>query len=79
MTGCAYWEIQHSIITGTVPPCFLHAMCVIIDFIYQAQAPIFCDTSITAMEEALKAFHSGKDQVIASGARVGKSGVIYHF
>ena len=82
MTGRAYREIQRSIIAiiaGAVPPRFLRAMRAIIDFIYQAQAPIFCNISITTMEEALKAFHSDKDQVIASGARVGKSGVIRHF
>ncbi|KAI5995773.1 hypothetical protein F5J12DRAFT_907140 [Pisolithus orientalis] len=65
--GREHHNIQHTIvpmITGCVPPQFLHAMCAIISFIYQAQSPIHTD---------LSEFHVHKDAIIEVNTRKTRS------
>jgi hypothetical protein len=72
MTGREHRDIQRTIvvmITGRVPPRFLCAVRVLIDFIYQAQSPIHTDSSIDEMESSLCEFHAHKDAIIEVGAR----------
>jgi len=72
MTGREHRNIQRTIvamIAGRVPPRFLRAIRALIDFIYQAQSPVFTDTSIEQMESSLAEFHANKDAIIEAGDR----------
>ena len=82
MTGRDHRDLQQTVvatIAGFAEPDFVRAMCAIVDFIYQAQAPTFTPSSIHAMEEALLEFHACKDTILQAGARRGKSKEIDHF
>ncbi|KAI6034859.1 hypothetical protein F5J12DRAFT_901798 [Pisolithus orientalis] len=77
MTGREHCDIQCTIIpmiAGCVPPWFLHAVCTLISFIYQAQSPVHTDSSVEAMELSLHEFHTHKDAIIEARARMTKSG-----
>lgn len=82
MTGRDHQDLQWTVvatIASFAEPDFVCAMCAIVDFIYQAQAPMFTPSSIHAMEEALLEFHACKDAILQAGARRGKSKEIDHF
>ncbi|KAI6146490.1 hypothetical protein BKA82DRAFT_4330442 [Pisolithus tinctorius] len=76
MMGREHCDIQCNIvpmITGCVPPWFLHAIHAIISFIYQAQSPIHTDVSMKEMESLLQEFHVHKDAIIKANARKTRS------
>ena len=76
MTGREHRDIQRTIvamIAGCVPPRFLCAVHALVDFIYQAQSPMYTDASIEAMESLLREFHDHKDAIIEAGARKTKA------
>ncbi|KAG1897870.1 uncharacterized protein F5891DRAFT_1129793 [Suillus fuscotomentosus] len=66
-------------IAGVVPPQFVHAILALIDFIYQAQSPVYTDTSIDSMVASLKEFHDYKQAILDAGARRGTKGTIDNF
>ena len=70
--GREHCNIQRTIIAmiaSCVPPRFLHTVCALIDFIYQAQSPIHTETSIWEMESSLHKFHVNKNAITEAGAR----------
>ncbi|KAL4065415.1 hypothetical protein J3A83DRAFT_4266869 [Scleroderma citrinum] len=72
MTGHDHRDLQCTIvatIAGIVEQDFVHAICALINFIYQAQSPTFTELSICNMEGSLSEFHKYK----------GKSKEIDHF
>ncbi|KAL4066877.1 hypothetical protein J3A83DRAFT_4360150 [Scleroderma citrinum] len=72
MTRCDHQDLQHTIIVtiaGIAEQDFVHAICTLINFIYQAQSPTFTELSIHNMEGLLSEFHKYK----------GKSKEINHF
>lgn len=76
MTGRDHRDIQRTIvamIAGRVPGRFLCAIRALIDFIYQAQSPVYTDSSIEEMEASLREFHAHKDVIIEVGARKKKA------
>ena len=58
---------------------FIHTVHSMFKFIYQAQDPVYTDSSIAVMEQALANFHSRKQYVIDLGERRGMKGPIKHF
>jgi hypothetical protein len=82
MTGCEHRDIQCSIvavIAGAVPPCFLHTIRAMVNFIYQVQSPVLSETSISWFVDALREFHDEKGAITEAGARMGTKGTIEHF
>ena len=82
MTGREHRDIQRTLvatIVGVASPGFIHAVRVLIDFIYKAQAPTFTDSSIASMVASLDEFHAYKHFILEAGARTGASGPIDHF
>ncbi|EGO00287.1 hypothetical protein SERLA73DRAFT_152329 [Serpula lacrymans var. lacrymans S7.3] len=77
MTGREHWDIQRSIVAvicGRASPTFLRVIRAMIDFIYQAQAPVHSAASIVALEMTLGEFHREKDAILQAGVRKGKNG-----
>jgi len=66
-------------VAGTAEPPFVHAIHALIDFIYQAQSPMFTESSICDMENSLSEFHRYKHAILEAGARRGKSKEMEHF
>ncbi|KAG2364150.1 hypothetical protein BDR07DRAFT_1482871 [Suillus spraguei] len=67
MTGYEHRDIQRTIvasIAGAVPPRFLRAICVLVDFFYLAQNPVHSPPSLQSMVHMLLDFHTFKDTVI---------------
>ncbi|GLB37467.1 putative zn-finger domain-containing protein [Lyophyllum shimeji] len=82
LTGREHRDIQRTIVPaiyGAVEPDFVSAMSALIDFFYQAQAPVFTDGSIDDMVRSLELFHSKKQIFLTSGSRAGKRGGMEHF
>ncbi|KAG2118336.1 hypothetical protein BD769DRAFT_1362378 [Suillus cothurnatus] len=82
MTSQEHQEIQRTIvptIVDIVNANFIHTVCVLIDFIYQAQSPTFTPTSIAAMDASLQEFHRFKGSITLAEACRGASGPIDHF
>ncbi|KAG1845377.1 hypothetical protein C8R48DRAFT_617186 [Suillus tomentosus] len=82
MTGREHRDLQCTLvpsIAGVVPPQFVHAIRALIDFIYQAQSPVYTDTSIDSMVASLKEFHDYKQAILDAGARRGTKGTIDNF
>ncbi|EGO25846.1 hypothetical protein SERLADRAFT_437568 [Serpula lacrymans var. lacrymans S7.9] len=72
-----HWDIQRSIVAvicGRASPTFLRVIRAMIDFIYQAQAPVHSAASIVALEMTLGEFHREKDAILQAGVRKGKNG-----
>ncbi|KAH7904286.1 hypothetical protein BJ138DRAFT_1239251, partial [Hygrophoropsis aurantiaca] len=77
MTGRDHRDIQRTIvpsIAGAAPPGAVLAIRSLVDFIYQAQAPVHTETTIKDMVESLNAFHVAKGAVLEAEARRGKNG-----
>ncbi|KIK15429.1 hypothetical protein PISMIDRAFT_115164, partial [Pisolithus microcarpus 441] len=55
------------------PPCFLAAICTLLDFCYLAQMPIFDEQALAKLDAALASFHTHKDAILAA------SGCLEHF
>ncbi|KAG1801801.1 hypothetical protein EV424DRAFT_1331654, partial [Suillus variegatus] len=66
-------------IVGVTSPRFIHVICVLIDFIYKAQAPTFTHSSLDSMISSLDEFHAYKHFVLGAEAHTGSSGLISHF
>ncbi|KAG2045592.1 hypothetical protein BDR06DRAFT_985748 [Suillus hirtellus] len=82
MTSQEHRDLQCTLvpsIAGVVPPQFVHAICALIDFIYQAQSPFYTDTSIDSMIASLKEFHDHKQAILDARARQGTKGTINNF
>ncbi|KAG1877321.1 hypothetical protein F4604DRAFT_1924397 [Suillus subluteus] len=60
-------------------PDFVHAICALTKFFYQAQSPIHTDSSITSMVQSLDRFHCLKQGILNAGAQRGKRGAIKNF
>ena len=56
-----------AIIAGAVPPRFLTAIHVLIDFRYLAQMPSFNEHALQELDSALQSFHDHKDSIITAG------------
>ena len=70
VTGCKYRELEKvfiAVINGGVPPLVLHALCALLDFIFQSQNPLFYGETFHALAEALREFHWYKDSIIQAG------------
>ena len=70
VTGRDHHAIQHyiiGIVTGTVPPRFLTAICGLLDFCYLAQMPSFDENVFTQLSAALQSFHNNKEAIISAG------------
>ena len=64
---------------GAVTDDFIRTVQSMVEFIYRAQDPVYTDSSITVMEQALANFHSRKQCIIDLGARRGTKAPIKHF
>ena len=72
MMGRDHRDLQCTVvatIAGLAEPDFVRAICGIVDFLYQAQAPTFTPSSICGMEESLQEFHLHKSTVLRAGVR----------
>ncbi|KAI9574277.1 hypothetical protein HD554DRAFT_1983514, partial [Boletus coccyginus] len=75
MTGWEHHNIQCTIvamIAGAMPSKVIQCIRTLINFIYQAQHPVYTESSIQSMESSLAEFHVTKDAIIATGAHQGK-------
>ena len=55
------------IVTSTVPPQFLTAICGLMDFCYLGQMPSFDESALTKLAGALQSFHDNKEAIISTG------------
>ena len=81
-TGCDHRSAQRyiiGVIAGAVPPKFLVAISVLLNFRYLAQMPWFDDNTLASVEAALHMFHANKAAIIAAGARQGSNGSLEHW
>ncbi|EGN94996.1 hypothetical protein SERLA73DRAFT_27072, partial [Serpula lacrymans var. lacrymans S7.3] len=83
MTGCKHRDIQRTIAcatAGAAPPGFICTICALVDFIYQAQAPVYTKKTIQAMVSSLQEFHCKKQAVLDAGGHHGTKGnILNHF
>ncbi|KAG2127113.1 hypothetical protein DEU56DRAFT_915826 [Suillus clintonianus] len=84
MTCREHRDIERTIVAtiagaANTTPNFVHAICFLTEFIYQAQSPIHTDSSIDDMVHSLGEFHRLKQAILDTGARRGKSGTINNF
>ncbi|KAG2124381.1 hypothetical protein DEU56DRAFT_873315 [Suillus clintonianus] len=84
MTCQEHRNIERTIVAtiagaANTTPNFVHAICFLTEFMYQAQSPIHTDSSIDAMVHSLGEFHRLKQAILDAGARRGKSGTINNF
>ncbi|KAL4070012.1 hypothetical protein V8B97DRAFT_2024338 [Scleroderma yunnanense] len=70
MTRHDHWDLQHTIIAtiaGIAEQDFVHTIHTLINFIYQAQSPMFTESSIHNMEGSLSEFHKYKGAILQAG------------
>ncbi|EGN96648.1 hypothetical protein SERLA73DRAFT_58564, partial [Serpula lacrymans var. lacrymans S7.3] len=82
ITGHKHCEIQRIIVAvaaGAVKPALLHAVCTLVDFIYQAQSPVHTAALIAATAVLLGEFHNNKQSILDAKACQGASTPINHF
>jgi hypothetical protein len=75
VTGREHRDIQRyivGIIAGAAPKEFIVAIRALLDFRYLAQSPVIDEESCGRIEAALALFHSHKDSIIDTAARMGK-------
>ncbi|KAH7909168.1 hypothetical protein BJ138DRAFT_1200335 [Hygrophoropsis aurantiaca] len=72
MTGRDHRDIQRTIvpsIAGAAPPDVVLTIRHLVDFIYQAQAPVHTEATIKAMVQSLNGFHNAKEAILKANAR----------
>ena len=82
VTGREQRDIQRYIIViiaNAVPPTFLIAIRVLLDFRYLAQSPRIDDNVCNHITNALRLFHQHKNAILDAGARQGKKQPLDHF
>lgn len=60
-------------------PDFIHAICALTKFFYQAQSPMHTDSFIASMIQSLDKFHCIKQGILKAGAQRGKHRTINNF
>ena len=69
-TGTKHKEMEKillGIAIGSIPSCFIHIVCSLVDFIYLSQLQLHTSTMLNSLESCLKTFHLHKNIVIEHG------------
>ncbi|KAG6843029.1 hypothetical protein H0H87_008456, partial [Tephrocybe sp. NHM501043] len=81
VTGSKYRKLEKvfiAVINGGIDSHVMHALCALIDFIFQVQNLVFFEETMMALSAALQ-HHIHEQAIIAAGRRHGKKGNIDHF